>query len=219
MIKPLTRLSIIFTAIFALLSGLIAAQPTDDHAVLDFFACETQPCWRGIVPGVTLEDEAIPMLADDPTITRLTTANTYGFDKWYSWQWSDLYPADDPVIGVWQGGVYFDTKYGTGDIVDRLFLATMLRLGDLWALYAAPDEYLLLFGSSGTARLVNIDFRYGTMITMSAFTTCPITFGQALHQTTSLWVNQTMMPLQVVRPNTDATALRRAIIDANRRYC
>ncbi len=219
MIALFIRLTCALTILFAAFMALIAAQPVDHHAVNDFFRCATQPCWRGIVPGVTLEDEALPILTSDPTVSELTNANRYAFDKWYAWMWSDAYPATAPVIGGWEGGIYFDTKSGRGDVVNRLFLATALRVGDLWTLYSAPDEFLTLFTYTGAHYFVSMDMRYGALIAMSGFTGCPLTLGQVLHQPLSLWVNANIVRLQVLGTSTARLDLRHAIIAANRSYC
>jgi len=213
------RSTLVLVALFASLIAVMRLQPVDNSAFDEFFACEPQPCWRGIVPGVTLEDDAVAYLESDPLIEGLTIANSYGFDRWYSWHWNDFYPANMPLIGTWQGGMYFDTKYGQGNVVDRMFLATNLHVGDLWNLFSTPDEYLLLFSYNGASNLVSLDIRYDALITMSGFSTCPITFAQFLHQPTSMWINNHVVSLQVIDPNTDPHTLRRALIDANRRTC
>lgn len=219
MIALFARFTFVLSTLFAVLAALLIQQPSNAQVVDDFFRCDAQPCWHGIVPGVTLEDEALPLLTSDPNVSDLSAANYYGFDKWYAWMWSDAYHADSPVIGVWEGGIYFNTEAGSGDVVNRLFLATSLRVGDLWNVYAAPDEFVTLSSYSGAEYLVSLDLRYGPLIANSGFVDCPLTFGQVLQQPVSLWVNANVVRLQVYSTDSPFLDLRRAIITANHRYC
>jgi hypothetical protein len=218
MMPVLARGMLSLAALFAGLIALLCALPADQAAAA-FFDCAPYPCWHGITPGVTLEAEALAILRRDPLIEGITTEDSSGFDRWYSWWWSDDYPAPSQFLDGWKSGVYIDTKYGSGEIVTRVDLTTTLRMGDMWAAFVVPDEYGFLYLRAASGFSVAFNVGYDRLTAMTRYTACPISFGQLLQQPVSVSLHSRSTPLQNAPPEQTPFNLRRDIREANRRLC
>ena len=90
MIRLLGRFSVILSALFALVIGLIHIRPYDSSDLRAIFASEacSRPCWQQIQPGLTTADEALALLQADAWVNNIE----HGGD-WIRWSWSGQQPA------------------------------------------------------------------------------------------------------------------------------
>lgn len=90
------------------------------------------PCWAGIRIGVTTREEAVTLLEASPWVGQV-----FSSEQQISWRWSGAQPAlidgeRDGLIGL------------GGGVVQRIRLQTRIRFGDIWTLYGAPDDTLMV---------------------------------------------------------------------------
>lgn len=111
-----------------------AAPPASAAAIIALLTPETcaPPCWAGIRIGVTTREEALALLAANPWVGQV-----FSSEQQISWRWSGAQPAlidgeRDGLIGL------------GGGVVQRIRLQTRIRFGDLWTLYGAPDDTLMV---------------------------------------------------------------------------
>jgi hypothetical protein len=110
------------------------APPASAEAVIALLTPDgcAPPCWAGIRVGATTREEALTLLAANPWIGQV-----FSSEQQISWRWSGAQPAlidgeRDGLIGL------------GGGVVQRIRLQTRIRFGDLWALYGAPDDTLMV---------------------------------------------------------------------------
>jgi hypothetical protein len=132
------KIAAILTLFFTVCIGLIRALPYDNselHAFLTPPDGCPMPCFISIRPGVTPLDEAVRILDEHEWVTNVTLAynESTGAVSDIHWKWDGRQPdaiAQEARIDIKDGIVYW------------ISIPTTLSLGDTWAIWGVPDEYV-----------------------------------------------------------------------------
>ncbi len=173
------------TLLFAIVIGVIRAQPYDDSAIRNFLtppeSCDG-PCLMGIQTGVTTRDQALAILQANPWVGTITQ-NSVGI----SWVWNGKQPAflGDSTTGVYSGNIDF-----INGIVRDIDLVTPLAWGDfLFVLGAPTKEGFVKAGYSprgSVPKILHYAVYYKQKFTIETFTSCPINQGSDLWYSTGV---------------------------------
>lgn len=134
--RPLIASALLLTSLFAVLVGLIHAQPYDDAQLRALVAPANgcpMPCFMGIRLGVTRIDEAMAIITSHEWVKNYAAhLSSYG-GILVTWSWSGRQPAF--IDGTRPGGL------GTGNssVVSRIDLFTNVPLGD-FLVWQPPDS-------------------------------------------------------------------------------
>ncbi len=161
MARLLLRSSLVMTAVFVLMIGVIRARPYDGGELRTFFLPENcrQPCWQQIRPGVTTVDEALAILQADTWVSQIERDN-----RGVNWFWSGRQPA---LVNADAPGVLLVHN----DRVLSVRVQLNAAFGDLQLAFGQPD-----WTSAGKfRRAVRVQFTYPEdYLTLSLVLECPM---------------------------------------------
>jgi hypothetical protein len=150
--RTVVRLSLLLTFAFAVLVGVIRAQPYDNGNLRAFLTTSHDcviPCFMGIRPGVTTIEEAIAILETHEWAKALdlqgapTEARPSG-TIW--WSWSGAQP--DYFYAGLSGRVELSDEDGDGTaVVTRLEIPTTIPFAELYVLLGTADASWLVYDS------------------------------------------------------------------------
>jgi hypothetical protein len=220
--RPLFKLTFLLTLGFVLCIGLIRAQPYDDSQLRAFLTPPDgclMPCFMGIRPGVTTAGEAMDLLEHHEAVQEVALLHneTTGEATDISWTWSDLqpgwlhpYPGDTASAVVQEG------------LITQISLSTLLPLGDIWAVWGAPTEYVTTtIGGSSTSTqalgIIQVFSNHGFWI--SRFSNCPYVEG-LWNLPVSLFISRSdMIPLRDEWLSSGSEMFARSVRELQRRFC
>lgn len=135
------RLTLLLFAVFALgvtlLRG-VSSPNTDIQALLTAPADCAAPCWNGIQPARTTVEDAVSLLAADPSVAdyQMTPGKI-------SWWWNGDQPALLSTSGrAFHGRMEYETVDGE-DRITSIVLASVIALGDVQLTLGDPDSITL----------------------------------------------------------------------------
>lgn len=169
MIALLLRCAALLTVLSMLALGAILGQPRDDAAMRAFFTPQdcAAPCFLGIRPGVTREDEALAILRSQPWIDALQqNADSV------TWVWNGKQPAFVSSFGNSFVLAQIDFRAG---IVDTIRLTTTTTWAEFYFLFGAPNQAVIQTRSTPSAHYLIYDGAYfapGFQVETS--THCPV---------------------------------------------
>jgi len=137
--RKLISWTLALSAVLTMFSGAFIligrAIPSPIDSFLSRNGCNGQPCWQGIIPGVTSAADASAILRKLPYVDSATLDIASAFIQWrwtagFTWAQPNESIPDNHMI-VFQG------------VVQSLNLAVVVPAGDIVRLYGAPKRLLI----------------------------------------------------------------------------
>jgi len=128
------RLIVILLLLFTAALLLINIRPYDDHDLRQLLLPEgcPAPCFMGIRPGVTTQDEAITLLKANKWVDKVNTETLNNMVGYISWTWSDQKPK-------WiQKNIQGEIR-AANNLVSTITVYTDMPLGDTRLALGLPD--------------------------------------------------------------------------------
>ncbi len=177
------RLILIPIVIFTAVLLVIHAQPYDDHQLRALLLPEgcPAPCFMGIRPGVTTEDEAVQMLLATNWVTyqpSKVTADRYLID----FRWSRNQPAFFRTNEILELTI-LDTGIKKVESI-RIWFSNKLSLGNFYLALGHPNRYQanMYAAPSPYAYLIMLNQFENDQMTLNWALECPIKLSRLLQQ-------------------------------------
>jgi hypothetical protein len=158
---------------------VIHAQPYDDHDLHQLLLPEScpAPCFMGIRPGVTTQDEAIKILEDNPwvevdAIHAMPTLPDFPLIL----KWKGNQPAmlnEDEGFGL---SITFQNSHPKTVAQISFNLNTDIRIGDLYLMLGKSTLYRKVLLSSPKTYNMVVSHRFHNQISFLTITNCPIAY-------------------------------------------
>jgi hypothetical protein len=128
------RLIVILITLLTAVLLLIHSQPYDDHGLNDLLkpADCSAPCFMGIQPGVTTQDEAIKLLQASAWVKHVETQTLNNMVGYITWTWSDQKPS-------WIDGREQGEIRAANQVVSNIMIYSDIPLGNTRLALGVPD--------------------------------------------------------------------------------
>jgi len=185
--KALLAATLALLTLFALLVGLIRAQPQDTTAWRTFLLPPEDcpmPCWQGIRPSMTTVEETITVLQAHPWTRQIITSYYNAATRQGSLVWAFNAPHPDGQIAPYQAE--FRVIH---DVVSNITVTTDIPASAIWFLFGVPsmERWAILSQRALNSRRIDhfahyINLGFSIYVPM----TCPVRLANA-------WMGQTVI--------------------------